>query len=83
MKWGDGFLLVYSINNRQSFEFLETMKNRLYDLKKASQLPILVLGNKKDMDHERQVPTEEGEKDEEESNIFSVMVFLKLSRDIF
>ena len=41
------------------------MKNRLYDAKKASQLPILVLGNKKDMDHERQVPTEEGERQRE------------------
>mmetsp|Transcript_28542 Transcript_28542/g.40256 ORF Transcript_28542/g.40256 Transcript_28542/m.40256 type:complete len:169 (+) Transcript_28542:1-507(+) len=62
---GHGFVLMYSINSRESFESL----NSLIDLvmlcktqpsKNACKVPFVLVGNKCDLENERQVPTQEG-----------------------
>lgn len=56
---GQGFILVYSITARSSFERLETFQQSLVNIK--HQKPIFILiANKCDMSHERQVSTQEG-----------------------
>ncbi|XP_070557521.1 ras-related and estrogen-regulated growth inhibitor-like [Ptychodera flava] len=62
VRWGDGFLVVYSITDRQSFEDIVHMKHYLDDLKKARNVSMVILANKADLEHERVVSTEEGEK---------------------
>ncbi|XP_055901189.1 ras-related and estrogen-regulated growth inhibitor-like [Biomphalaria glabrata] len=59
-RWADGFVLVYAINDRQSFEAAGNLKHHLDMLKKTNVLCMLV-GNKVDLLHERRVTTEEGE----------------------
>lgn len=58
MRTGEGFLLVYSITSRQSFEEIETFQQQILRVKDKDYFPIIVVGNKCDLEHERQVSTE-------------------------
>ena len=62
IRWGDGFILVYSITDRQTFERVKELKQYLDDsAKSARAVSCVVVGNKTDLAHERHVSTEEGE----------------------
>ena len=58
MRTGEGFLLVYSITSRQSFEEIVTFQQQILRVKDRDQFPIIVVGNKCDLDMERQVSIE-------------------------
>lgn len=58
MRTGEGFLLVYSITSRQSFEEIQTFQQQILRVKDKDYFPIIVVGNKCDLEHERQVSTE-------------------------
>lgn len=58
MRTGEGFLLVYSITSRQSFEEIVTFQQQILRVKDKDYFPIIVVGNKCDLEGERQVSTE-------------------------
>lgn len=60
MRTGEGFLLVYSITSRQSFEEIVTFQQQILRVKDKDYFPIIVVGNKCDLENERQVSTEGG-----------------------
>ena len=55
MRTGEGFLLVYSITSRQSFEEILTFQQQILRVKDRDYFPIIIVGNKCDLDMERQV----------------------------
>ena len=57
MRTGEGFLLVYSITSRQSFEEIPTFQQQILRVKDRDYFPIILVGNKCDLEHERQVST--------------------------
>ena len=61
MRTGEGFLLVYSINSKNSLEELQTFYEQILRVKDSDQVPVLVVGNKCDLEMERQVSYEEGQ----------------------
>ncbi|KAI9795652.1 MAG: Ras GTPase [Piccolia ochrophora] len=61
MRTGEGFLLVYSITSRQSFEEIMTFQQQILRVKDKDYFPIIVVGNKCDLESERQVAKQEGE----------------------
>ncbi|KAI9894616.1 MAG: Ras GTPase [Vezdaea aestivalis] len=61
MRTGEGFLLVYSITSRQSFEEIMTFEQQILRVKDRDYFPIIVVGNKCDLEAERQVSRAEGE----------------------
>ncbi|KAL8995075.1 MAG: hypothetical protein Q9169_005111 [Polycauliona sp. 2 TL-2023] len=61
MRTGEGFLLVYSITSRQSFEEIMTFQQQILRVKDRDYFPIIIVGNKCDLDGERQVSRKEGE----------------------
>ena len=64
---GKGFLLVYSISNRGSFKELENIMDEMTRAKDDDNIPIVLAGNKCDLDEsEREVQKEEGQKLAEE-----------------
>jgi len=69
-----GALLVYDVTRRDSFEHLSTW---LRDAREYSspELVVIVVGNKCDLEAERQVPTEEGQKFADENGL----VFMETS----
>jgi len=58
MRTGEGFLLVYSITSRQSFEEIRTFQQQILRVKDKDYFPIIVVGNKCDLESEREVSTE-------------------------
>jgi len=61
MRSGQGFLIVYSITARQSFEELPGLHEKLLRVKDSDKAPIVLAGNKCDMEDERKVSTAEGQ----------------------
>ena len=55
MRTGEGFLLVYSITSRQSFEEILTFQQQILRVKDRDYFPIIIVGNKCDLEMERQV----------------------------
>lgn len=62
MRTGEGFLLVYSVNLRMLFDELYTFYQQITRVKDLEKVPIVVVGNKCDLENERQVLALEGEK---------------------
>lgn len=50
---GQGFLLVYSITSRPSFEEAFSIHEQLLRVKDSDDVPIILVANKSDLDHER------------------------------
>jgi len=55
MRTGEGFLLVYSITSRNSFEEINTFHQQILRVKDQDSFPIIVVANKCDLEYERQV----------------------------
>lgn len=60
MRTGEGFLLVYAINLRNSLDELQLFYEQIQRVKELELVPVLVVGNKCDLEGERQVSYEEG-----------------------
>ncbi|KIO21161.1 hypothetical protein M407DRAFT_130306 [Tulasnella calospora MUT 4182] len=60
MRTGEGFLLVYSITSRNSFEEISTFHQQILRVKDKDSFPVIVIGNKCDLEYERQVGMNEG-----------------------
>ncbi|GAB0092999.1 GTP-binding protein Rheb homolog [Sergentomyia squamirostris] len=57
-----GYVLVYSINSRKSFEVIQIIYEKLSDVMGSAHLPVVLVGNKTDLHQERAVTPEEGQK---------------------
>ena len=62
MHTGDGFLLVYSITDDQTFEELRSIREQILRVHNDRKVPMLIVGNKVDLAHDRAVSQEEGSK---------------------
>eukprot|EP00486_Rosalina_sp_Unknown_P012608 CAMPEP_0201591918 /NCGR_PEP_ID=MMETSP0190_2-20130828/189956_1 /ASSEMBLY_ACC=CAM_ASM_000263 /TAXON_ID=37353 /ORGANISM="Rosalina sp." /LENGTH=145 /DNA_ID=CAMNT_0048050453 /DNA_START=73 /DNA_END=507 /DNA_ORIENTATION=+ len=64
MREGKGFLLVYSITSRQTFDEVAMLRDKILRTKDddtGTEVPICLAGNKCDLEESRQVPTSEGQ----------------------
>lgn len=55
-----GYVLVYSVTSKQSFEIVKKIYQKLLDQTGMPQLPVVLVGNKNDLRNERVVSHEEG-----------------------
>ena len=71
IRQGEGYLIVYSINNRNSFEEVENFIKQILVTKEieeenfntaVNEAAIIVIANKSDLEKERVVSTEEAKK---------------------
>lgn len=62
VRQGDGFILTYSINSRSSFSVLGDWLNRINSAVDIKTTPVVIAGNKCDLQEQREVSKEEGEK---------------------
>jgi len=60
MKNGEGFILVYSIVALSTFNEVETMRDQILRVKDSESIPMVLVGNKCDLDSQRTVPTKNG-----------------------
>lgn len=61
IKNGQGFMLVYSIINAQTFIDVQPLRDQIARVKGSGISPIILVGNKCDMEAERAVTTRDGE----------------------
>lgn len=84
MKTGEGFVLVYSVTSKQSYEFTTKLRQNILRMKGEDmsvclilylyltiflQFPVVLAGNKKDLTAERQVSEQEGKELAEKFNV--------------
>ena len=55
MRVGEGFLLVYSITSRNSFEQISTLHQKILETRGQNSFPAVVVANKCHLEYERQV----------------------------
>lgn len=60
MRSGEGFILVYAINSRPSFEEIQTFYQQILRVKDCDYIPITLVGNKCDLDNEREISQNDG-----------------------
>lgn len=63
MRTGEGFLLVYSIDSRQSFEEIMTYQQQILRVKDKDYFPIILVGNKCDLGESERMVSEQGTHD--------------------
>ena len=61
IRTGDGFLLVYSITSRASFEEIATYQRLILTVKHRDTLPMIVVGNNAERGLEREVSVQGAE----------------------
>eukprot|EP00800_Vazella_pourtalesii_P022161 TRINITY_DN854_c0_g1_i3.p1 TRINITY_DN854_c0_g1~~TRINITY_DN854_c0_g1_i3.p1 ORF type:complete len:193 (-),score=53.68 TRINITY_DN854_c0_g1_i3:110-688(-) len=69
MHHGEGFLLVYSIVDRNSFEEIPKLCKTILRVKERPAFPMILVGNKADLEYERVVSYQEGEQQAQSLNI--------------
>ncbi|KAL7621141.1 Ras- protein rsr1 [Parahypoxylon ruwenzoriense] len=60
MKTGQGFLLVFSITSPSSLEELSGLRDEIIRIKDDAAVPIVICGNKADLEDQRLVPRTKG-----------------------
>jgi len=66
MRTGDGFLCVYSITMQASFDEAVNLHEHILRVKDSEEVPFVLVGNKCDLEEDREIPTEKGQKLSEE-----------------
>ena len=61
MRTGHGFILVYSIDNLHSFQEISTFRDQILRCKDKDRVPMILIGNKCDLESERAISTQEGQ----------------------
>ncbi|XP_075345754.1 ras-like protein 2, partial [Mycteria americana] len=61
LRAGDGFLLVFAIDDRESFGVLPRLHGQILRVKDRDDVPAVMVGNKADLLPQRQVPREEAQ----------------------
>jgi GTPase KRas protein len=60
MRFGEGFLLVADITQRPTFEELPRLRQLILRAKECDKVPMIIAGNKCDLENKREVSTNEG-----------------------
>ncbi|XP_060062577.1 GTP-binding protein Rit1-like [Ylistrum balloti] len=60
MRKGEGFIICYSITDRRSFDEVLTYKKLINRVRCREDIPIVIAGNKCDLEEKRKVSVEEG-----------------------
>lgn len=61
MRGGEGFILVYTVTEKRSFEELRRFKEMIDRVRNYESVPLVIAGNKCDLERKRQVQTREGD----------------------
>ncbi|XP_059832910.1 ras-like protein family member 11A-like isoform X2 [Hypanus sabinus] len=60
LHWADGFVLVFSLTDTDSWKTLRPLHQQIRKIYPNIRLPFVLIGNKADLPHARQVETTEG-----------------------
>ena len=55
MRTGEGFVICYSVTDRRTFDEATAYKRLIDRVRNSEDVPVVLVGNKCDLTHERQV----------------------------
>lgn len=61
MRCGEGFIICYSVTDRHSFQEAVEYKKLINKVRASEDIPLVLIGNKFDLQHQRKVTLEEGQ----------------------
>lgn len=61
-RMGDGFVIVFSVTQRETMSSVETILGQIYRVKDTTEFPTVVAANKIDLENERKVMSEDIQK---------------------
>ena len=61
MRTGQGFICVYAVTSRSAFDEITSFREQILRVKDEDKVPMVLAGNKCDLEEERQVTTVEGQ----------------------
>jgi len=61
IRTGEGFVVVYDVTNRSTFEQAEVFRRQILQDKDVDWIPLVLVGNKCDLESQREVSTLEGQ----------------------
>uniref|UniRef100_A0A8C4QP83 RAS related 2 n=1 Tax=Eptatretus burgeri TaxID=7764 RepID=A0A8C4QP83_EPTBU len=61
MRTGEGFLLVFSVTDRGSFDEMHKFHKQILRVKDRDDFPMILVGNKADLEHQRQISQNDGQ----------------------
>uniref|UniRef100_A0A914Z782 Uncharacterized protein n=1 Tax=Panagrolaimus superbus TaxID=310955 RepID=A0A914Z782_9BILA len=69
LRTGDGFLLVFSITSRETLDYVVKLHRHIDRLRDRDNFPMILIGNKCDLNDERQISMEEATSVARELNV--------------
>lgn len=60
MRTGDGFIVVYAINSVTTWNEVTELRNQILRAKDVSTVPMVLVGNKCDLEQDRKISREQG-----------------------
>ncbi|XP_058890053.1 ras-related protein M-Ras-like isoform X2 [Acipenser ruthenus] len=69
MRTGDGFLIVYSVTDKASFEHVDRFHQLILRVKDRESFPMILVANKVDLVHLKKVTSEQGKEMAAKHNI--------------
>ena len=76
MKNGQGFVLVYSITAQSTFNDLQDLREQILRVKDTHDVPMVLVGNKCDLEDERVVGKDQGKLYIKALNLFVKFYFI-------
>ncbi|KAJ6232727.1 ras-like protein rasb [Anaeramoeba flamelloides] len=61
MRSGEAFVIVYSVTDRNSFDEVAIFHEQITRVKDSDDVPIIIVGNKSDLENQRQISKGEGQ----------------------
>ena len=58
---GEGFLVVYAVTMKDTFRSVTRFYDHIVSVKGKEEVPMILVGSKRDLEDQRQVTTEEGQ----------------------
>ncbi|XP_064627141.1 ras-related protein R-Ras2-like [Lineus longissimus] len=82
MRSGEGFLLVYSVTDRSSFDEVYKFHRQILRVKDRDEFPMVLVANKVDLEHQRIVSSEEGPELGRQLNVRYIEASAKLKLNV-
>jgi len=60
IRTGQGFLLVYAVTSRDSFNSIKSFREEILQVKDSDWVPMILVGNKSDLEQHRVIQSNEG-----------------------
>lgn len=79
---GAGFMLVFSVENRKSLNDVKALHNKILTIKGVDRVPLVLVGNKIDLEEQRLITTAEGQAVADELGCPLVETSAKLHQNI-